>query len=341
MRRAVFQACPARDADLGKELMSLNLQHHHIYQQTDIQVHVTTRVKGSFTMSFQQSGTHQDDCAPCSSWLSEFPRGLPQGTPHIEYSSMEELQEQIESQALSCSKNNSESPFLLVSKVPTTILEIFDHTYPDRGPLIATNLQSRLLIVEVMASTPHDTLARRFDYVVSRNIESIGLDSELIASGSSRATSSDGKFVKEADAAWVLSSNTEWPVIVLETGLSEAENKLAIDAQGWLEAASSKTKVVVTAKIHRDRPIIVFKLWQRHDVARRLSSHYIMAANTQRAEVAYVNGATTASGRLEIPLAEVFPDRYLNHHQKSVVIEAHNLQDIAERVWKTQHFLHV
>lgn len=54
--------------------------------------------------------------------------------------------------------------------------------------------------------------------------------------------------VKQADAS-LKKARGEWPVVVLEVGISETTQKLYIDAERWLEGSNSHTKLVVLVDV--------------------------------------------------------------------------------------------
>lgn len=55
--------------------------------------------------------------------------------------------------------------------------------------------------------------------------------------------------VKEADAS-LKKSRDEWPVVVLEVGISETTLKLYADAERWLEGSDGHTKLVILIDVH-------------------------------------------------------------------------------------------
>ncbi|KAI7969098.1 hypothetical protein EIK77_006003 [Talaromyces pinophilus] len=64
-----------------------------------------------------------------------------------------------------------------------------------------------------------------------------------------------GKFrgsSKQADAS-LKKSKAEWPVVVLEVGISETTTKLYEDAERWLEGSDSDTKLVILVDIQETR----------------------------------------------------------------------------------------
>ncbi|EFE44406.1 hypothetical protein TRV_00822 [Trichophyton verrucosum HKI 0517] len=143
--------------------------------------------------------------------------------------------------------------------MPPTILQELDTIYPDKGPKITANLQGKILIIEAIITKAHEIAARRLEVYIDQEIMKMGLEFEILNSGEARTTS--GTFVKEPDASFTLSDH-DWPILVIEAGVSESDTKLKMDARGWLESAGSETKVTITIIINRHSPQIDFKKWE-------------------------------------------------------------------------------
>lgn len=91
-------------------------------------------------------------------------------------------------------------------------------------------------------------------------------------------TRKHGDWLREPDTSWepillstqqlqLLSteSSTEdsSPSLVLEVGLSEAAGKLVLDTRGWIEAANSQTRIVITVQVMEEAPKITIQIWGR------------------------------------------------------------------------------
>lgn len=53
----------------------------------------------------------------------------------------------------------------------------------------------------------------------------------------------------------------DWPSVVLEISFSETQSKLMSDVRFWLHESDSDVKIVLTLKIQRQRPEIIFEEW--------------------------------------------------------------------------------
>lgn len=243
--------------------------------------------------------------------------GLPEGTPQIKFTTMKKLQSEVEAQARVCSEDNSRSPFLIVSKVPRTILE-------------------------AIVSQIHEIVAKGLGAAIDTEISNMSLRLELTATGSTRVTSHDGKFVKQPDASWTLERQPRWPTLIVEAGLSETKHKLAIDAQGWLEADGSETNIVVTGKIDRATPQVEFQPWEdtRRQLYRPITRSYRpVASGTQCVNVTRTLGVTKVTGDLTVSFEKMLDRPKRNANEHDVVIDKAMLQAMAETVWKRQGFM--
>lgn len=130
--------------------------------------------------------------------------GLRDETPRVKYTNMDDIRLLRETRATLCYSDNSQSPFIIVSNIPPTILQEF----------------------------------------------------EILGTRGARSTSRT--FVNEPDGSFTLPHH-DWPILVIEAGVSKSDTKLQIDARGWLESARSGTKVAITININRFHPQIDFK----------------------------------------------------------------------------------
>lgn len=72
----------------------------------------------------------------------------------------------------------------------------------------------------------------------------------IIFSGYSLAGNFD-ESAKEADAS-LMESNAQWPVVVLEVGISETTKNLYKDAERWLHGSDGNTKLVILVDVQED-----------------------------------------------------------------------------------------
>ncbi|KAM5436140.1 hypothetical protein McanMca71_000110 [Microsporum canis] len=259
--------------------------------------------------------------------------GLPEGTPRVEYSNMEELHSVIEAQAGECYRDNTCSPFLIVLGIPDTVLEEFDSIYQDKGPRVSANIHEKTLIIETMVGHSHERLTQRIGRHVTEMLLQMGIRKELGELGAGRDETQGLVYVKEPDLSWVLDGE-QWPTLVLEVGWSEKAEKLASDAHGWLETEGSATEVVITAKLDQDCAHIDFAVWElASEPARTTRSYRKSAQQTQRVEVSRKGGDITASSSLVVSFKKIFRREPAADQEGDLIFTKERLIDIAEWAW--------
>lgn len=131
--------------------------------------------------------------------------------------------------------------------------------YPDKGPKITANLRDKILIIEALVTQAHEIADGGLEMYIKQEIIKMGLKFEILGTRGARATSR--AFVKEPDSSFTLLHH-DWPILVIEAGVSESDTKLQMDARKWLESARSETKVAITINIDRFSSQIDFKKWE-------------------------------------------------------------------------------
>ncbi|KDB27877.1 hypothetical protein H109_00348 [Trichophyton interdigitale MR816] len=264
--------------------------------------------------------------------------GLPEGTPRIEYTNMEDIKCLVDRRAQLCCLDTSKSPFIIVINIPHTFLQDFDNVYPDKGPRISANLRDRVLILETMVSKVHEIAARGLEGYLRERIRDMKLNYITTCSGAGRATSDT--FTKEPDGSFTL-QDRDWPILVIEAGVSEAEDKLNIDARGWLESPKSETEVVITIKINRHSPEITFKKWEKSSATpqRVTRSSHQPAISNEIIHAKYQNDVTEITGDMVIPLAKIAGRGPQNSNENDITVTKAAFEEICKEVWVAQNFL--
>ncbi|EEQ31396.1 hypothetical protein McanMca71_004492 [Microsporum canis] len=268
--------------------------------------------------------------------------GLPEGTPWVKYTNINKLKNIVDTQCRDCCADSSKSPFLIVTCVSDTdtFLRDFEKAYPDKGPHITCNLQENpVIILEVMTHLAHELATSRLQHFTEARITQMSLEDQLIAINQPEITSSNGAWKKIPDLGYALIGDLEWPVLVIETGLSETKEKLAIDAQGWLEAHGSRTQVVITIKIDQRSPYLTIQRWEHYPLSRPITRSFQLSGSIQTVEIIHKNGITRATGELTIPFYKVFRRAKHGRGETDIIIERHELIKVAEFVWRAQGFM--
>ncbi|EFE43432.1 hypothetical protein TRV_01817 [Trichophyton verrucosum HKI 0517] len=254
--------------------------------------------------------------------------GLPGGTRQIRYTNMKDLRAAVEE----CYEDDTQDPFLVVVDVPPTILEDFDSEYLDKGPRITANLPERLLILKTLSNPGHESVASDLIFYIRVGILEMGLPDRLADTRSSRVTSKNGRFVKEPDGS-LRQLHQEWPSVVVETGPSEAGEKLSMDARGWLETDGSETRVIVTARIDQKARCIVFRKWTREAdgrIAPIVVEEEVMATRKE--------DTTEVTGDMTFTFEEVVGRQRNEVNEGDIVITRADFREICQNAWAAQGF---
>ncbi|KAF3482512.1 uncharacterized protein GIQ15_05271 [Arthroderma uncinatum] len=169
----------------------------------------------------------------------------------------------------------------------------------------------------------------------------MGLEYQLLPINQSEVTSSNGTWKKVPDHGYALIDDINCPVLVIETGLSERDQKLAIDTQDWLEVHGSRTQVVITININRSTPHLTIRRWEHYYSPSRPATRLFQPSRStmETVDVVHENGITRATGKLIIPFEKVFRREKHGHGETDIVVERHELIKVAELVWKAQGFI--
>ncbi|EFE39435.1 hypothetical protein TRV_05832 [Trichophyton verrucosum HKI 0517] len=267
--------------------------------------------------------------------------GLPEGTPIVKYTNMKKLKNIIDTQSLDCSADISKSPFLIVTCVDDSFFKALDKAYPDSGPRITYNFEEGgpTVILEVMRNRVNGLATGRLHLEVVLCLEKMGLQYELIAMNESEIKNLNETWRKQPGLSFALADHIHWPVLVIETGMSEGQQKLAIDAQGWLEAQGSDTKAVITINIDKHSPHITFQRWEHEDTRHTTRSRHPHGSVVQTVEVFHKGVTTRATGELIIPFEKVFGRVRHGRKEADIIITKNQLIRLGQLVWAEQRFM--
>lgn len=231
----------------------------------------------------------------------------------MKFVNIRHLEEAVTHQNSEYAKIHNASPFLVVFDIPsTTTRDRIDSSAlgEEIHVKICLDLPSNILVLEAMKSIEHEAVAGRFGFFIETKAEQMGL--RLYICGG--ATVEAGEERKEQDAPWKSlpapgAPQRTWPTVALEVGWSESINKLAVDAQGWIEAQGSEMQTVITIKIDRTTPKVTIQKWEEASDIRGMtpsgSSHHRTAETKQEVIIAHSNGINTVTGTLEIQFEKI------------------------------------
>ncbi|PSS25491.1 hypothetical protein M430DRAFT_25282 [Amorphotheca resinae ATCC 22711] len=197
---------------------------------------------------------------------------------------------------------------------------------------------SKTLIL-TMPSRPHEEASRRLDILIASKQNNMNCEDELSPTG--RWTIMVGNVCKEPDASWA-PREANYPTLVVESlsAVSESSRALGRDAKIWLENDDSHVTQVITIKIHRTRPEIVFTLWRKApEGTDTQTQHPPRAVVDQVIDVTLEEGRPMADGNLCLSFEKIFERRPRpGTTEGDLVFSARELGGIARGVWKAMGF---
>ncbi|EZF29465.1 hypothetical protein H109_07240 [Trichophyton interdigitale MR816] len=264
--------------------------------------------------------------------------GLPEDTPQIQYTDMNQLYISVERRAAACCSDDTLSPFIVVRDILPTILQDLDSKYPDKSPRVTGDIPGNILVLEAMTRPPHETAAWALTGYIDNEVINMHLGEDVINSGTSRAKSEDTSFVKDPDGSFTLRHH-HWPILAIEAELSETEARLTIDARRWLDTKGSETETVITIKVGRAHPHITFKRWQHSEPQRVTRSTRQPAKVVEQVDVSHHSPVTNVTGQMVIPFRGIAGRGQQNSKEHDIEITKAAFESIARRVWVAQEFL--
>lgn len=220
---------------------------------------------------------------------------------------------------------------------------IDDDKATDREPIIPRHRKKLLFeesqaLLVTMPGTPHEVAASWFTYFVTRKLEDINCEEECILSGA--PTTKLIGVTKEPDASWQLHGKN-YMTLVVEVGMSESERKLGGDAQIWLEHAEPHVTQVVTIKIFRGRPEMIFSVWKGTPQAKGTrSGHQTRAEKEQTVTVRLVDERPVADGIISLSFKDLLERAPRpGTAEKDLSFSTRDLGKIARLVWEFMHMI--
>lgn len=167
--------------------------------------------------------------------------------------------------------------FIIVSNISRQLQELIGG---DRNPLevpyrLTLDTRHRRGVIRIMPSGAHERVTRSFSNELVVKLLEMGIrprDYTMNSATRYHGNSCD----KEADESLTpsrdTSTDTEWPSLVIETGLSESEAQLRADAYWWFSNSNYKVNTVILFHIKRapERRIIL-KVYNIRPTAPRIT----------------------------------------------------------------------
>ncbi|KFZ07648.1 hypothetical protein V501_06260 [Pseudogymnoascus sp. VKM F-4519 (FW-2642)] len=193
------------------------------------------------------------------------------------------------------------------------------------------------ILLLTMLGLPHEIAAREFSDSFIIKIDAMGCRDDIMSTGG--ATRSMSNISKEPDASWgpdTALPPTYYSTFILEAGASESGRALGRDAKIWLEHEESHVTQVITIKISRRRPEIVFTVWKRGREHRDTrANHPLRAVVDQQIQVTLQEGRPVADGMLRLSFEEIFErPQQLGTAEGDLTFSTRELGAIARKVWR-------
>lgn len=250
-------------------------------------------------------------------------------------------------------QNTNQSQYLVFTSVPQALSDRLgdDISLTSKSCRFYFNQKTAVLIAKLMVRPAHELAARSFDMLVWLELHAINFQDHLKPFGSTRFTI--GNWSKEADCCWSPISSTErQPSLVVEVGLSESTQQLALSARHWVESMPSVSIAIVIA-IDRRRPQIALHRWEpgprvpgvltRSSRLQAYRTASIQLCRTDNETViiggAGVDVSTTTTTQLELPLDKLLTWPPSQSIERSLVIPEQKLKCFAEDIWRVQGLL--
>ncbi|KAG0123935.1 hypothetical protein HOY82DRAFT_494705 [Tuber indicum] len=199
--------------------------------------------------------------------------------------------------------------------------------------------QQTLIVKVGMPGPVHELVTSEFGRILWIKTIPMGLVGEL---KDMRGTRYEGiECSKEADSAFKPKSlrpyTTQWPTVVIESGVSEGLSQLQTDACWWLRSSSGAVKIVlIFSIIEADKKIHIEK-WEmvcvRNELATRGSPDEIVMRAARTAEVDILH-PVSATGSLTLEFSKVFVRQPAQDTlEGDILFTVADLQNWAAEVW--------
>ena len=230
---------------------------------------------------------------------------------------------------------------ILVTGFPESFVTNDDNREED--PLIPRHkkvlyLKSLSLLILTMPSSPHEIASRQFVQLLDRKLIAMNCEEEIIATGGADREMENVK--KQPDESWGPIGKGKI-TFAIETGVSESKRALETGAKIWLEHSEIHVTQVMTVKISRTRPEVLFSLWVKTPPERDTrAGHPQRTTKAQEVSVVLEGGRPTAEGSLCISFEKLFDRRpRLGTAERDIVFSTRELGGVARVIWLEMGFI--
>jgi hypothetical protein len=199
-------------------------------------------------------------------------------------------------------------------------------------------LKDLSLLIITMASSPHNTASRQFLRLLDRKLIAMNCDNELIATG---GTLREMENVKKSPDESFHPIGTRNVTFALETSVSESKRALGTDAKIWLSHPESHVTQVMTIKISRTKPEVIFSLWAKTtEQMETRAIHPEKAIKNQEVFVVLEEDHSKADGSLSISFEKLFDRKPRpGTAEGDIVLSPRDLGAVAWDIWFEMRFV--
>jgi hypothetical protein len=233
-------------------------------------------------------------------------------------------------------KGDSDQQYLVFRPVRVDDLAKIDRARGSIGKHIrlAHYTDIDLLIVK-LPTAQHESAHRNFGNRLIWKVARMGIpDAELHDVGATRYSGRNSS--KEGDSAYRPYSHrpnsTDWPTIVIESGVSESLRHLRFDADWWLRKSGGDVKIVIIISVNRAQLTIQIEKWELGPrTGRQLTFRSTQQIPTKIQEITIVSNTVTGA-----PLNLEFDKIFLRPAvlpESDITFTAQDFSAWAARIW--------
>jgi hypothetical protein len=236
----------------------------------------------------------------------------------------------------SLQKGDTDQQYLAFRPVTVDDLAKIDRARGSIGHIrLAHYTDTDLLIVKIPTAqheSAHLGLGKKLILKVAR----MGIpDDELHTVGATRFHGH--KSSKEGDSSYKPYSfrpnSTDWPTIVIESGVSESLNRLRSDADWWLTKSGGNVNIVIIISANRAQSTLLIEKWELGPRAGRLLTLRSTQRILTKMQIITIDSTNTVTGA---PLILDFDKIFLRPAvppESDITFTAQDLSTWAARIW--------
>ncbi|KAG0633591.1 hypothetical protein HOY80DRAFT_913339 [Tuber brumale] len=263
---------------------------------------------------------------------------------HLEYRNKNSFIGAIDSRAAELSSGNADEsrcPYLIFSPVTQAQLAIIetirDKSYK-RLRFMYLN-DPKALIIKVMPSGVHEFATEAFVSALADKVGRMGLRRALPSVG--RTTYQGTSSRKEADGGFkpraARPHETDWPTVILESGVAESPARLNVDGRWWLANSKGQVKIALLFFVSKAAKTIHIEHWELETSGNlrltRANPDPMAARPIIKASI-HINANRVTGGRLVLQFEKMFlraPNIF--EGETNLIFTIQDLRDYYDDVW--------